>query len=155
MPILSQGFVTAPLVPRLTQAVPVVAEQSQTIVTIWGAAVSTPVKHVSLRIGQGDDKRFFFQVTDEDGSVLDVSSASQIEVRVSRRIETPALLTKLLTTGSVTLAAAGDFWINVSAVESAALPAGHLYVEIAVTLAGLRRTVGAGDFIVQNLRGSS
>lgn len=109
------------------------------------------IRKISLCIGQNNDKNFdLYDVNTED-----YTAATEIVFAVYNRVNDPdpALLTKTLTGGDITLLNPYTFRFSISNAESGALTQGMKYCEAWVELAGGDKfTVGAGPFHVQDTR---
>ncbi len=116
--------------------------------------MSKCVKRVDTCIPQHDDKQFIVDIYDDDGNLVDISSAD-ITWIVSDGVRGSILLTKTTTGGapSMTKASSTRVQWDVTSAESGALAAKALYHEMQITnSAGEKQTVMYGTFTVQDTR---
>lgn len=99
---------------------------------------------------QGEDRDLKFRVSDENGGSFDITAASEITASLKNADLTILELTK--TGGGVTISdgPAGKFYITISELESAALPASSKPASITVefVIAGRSRIVNFLDSIL-------
>lgn len=116
-------------------------------ITDMAQCVSTP----KICIPQGDERALEFTVTDADGNPADLSGANQIELAISRRVNSPTLLSYTLTGGALTIAANHILRATVTGAQSAGLTPGSNYYEIKLTNAsGQARRLAAGILHIQD-----
>jgi hypothetical protein len=89
-----------------------------------------------FRMTVGDDKSLRVSVTDADGAVVAITSAT-ISWKVTRSLRSTAVLTKTTSSGiSITSGSGGIFTISIDPADTASLTPGDYYHEAQVTFSG-------------------
>lgn len=102
----------------------------------------------SICAPKGDDTRILFTVLDDDGDEFDISGATEIVFIVADSINGEVRIVKRLSDGDISISTNQyQFYLTVTAAETASLPRGKNYYEAQITTsAGLKKTVSHGLF---------
>ena len=96
-----------------------------------------------LEIVQGDDRRIFVPVRDQDGETVDISGAQSIEAAVARSLGGTAEVTKTLAGSDIVITGSNDeFYFDLTAADTGGLSPAQYWLEAEiVTSGGLTYTV--------------
>lgn len=115
--------------------------------------MDTCVNSPKLCVPQHDTRQIVIDFIDSAGVPYDVSTASEIEFIISRRVTSNPIITKTKSGGTITLTNNTQARLDLSSAETGGLQKGSNYYECRVSAAdGSIATVLAGPFVVQDTR---
>lgn len=136
MPVISDNLVTAGF-----PAPQIICGTARIVETTFGRAVWNTgcymgcVYERELCIPRYDDQEFVFDVVDQDGSPVDISTSTVVWV-VANQPGGTILLTKSTADSSMSKSSATRVQWDITKVQSGALPVGRLYHEMNIVNSG-------------------
>ena len=104
---------------------------------------------ISVSIWQHDDRRYIFNVKDQDGvDIPDVTVFSELTFIIAPYVTSPPFLTKTFSGGDIIMLPPSQVYFDIRHAESGALQPGNFYCELKGISAGTTQTLGAGTATV-------
>ena len=106
---------------------------------------------LTLEINQHDDKRFYFNLVDENNDPILIDDLTDVVFSIANSVSSDSLITKKFSLGEVFKSDTNQVFTQISYLESGALTSGEKYCELRVISSGpFHRTAGAGVFTVND-----
>lgn len=86
----------------------------------------------NIQVFHGDDLRVAVTMRDQDGQLVDISTASAIEYAVGNSVQGPKIISKTLAGGEISIASASVFTLDLTAADTGGLSPGGYYHEAEV-----------------------
>ena len=107
------------------------------------------IKAISLEINQHDDKRFYFDLTDQDGNALGVDQFTDLFFSIAPNVTSTSIMFLTLQTGEIVQSGPSQVYVDMSSVDSGELQPGSKYIEFrGLSTAGAYQTMGAGSLSI-------